>query len=542
MSEIAQFLAHNELFLLVFVILVGVSAAKLQVFGVPLGLAGVLFAGLFVATFFKPADSELHIAPQLKEFGLTLFVYCIGLSSGPGFFSAFRTRGVRLNLAVIFSLLLGAAVAVIGGRLLGLHHGLIAGVFCGALTNTPALGAATDVLRGTKEAVGPVLGYSVTYPFGVLGALLCFRVFISLRKKHSANDKNSLIPTRKPAIENAACLVTQAEAIEHSIGEQRVREKIGVIVCRVLRSGQQIVPTKYTVLKKGDILSIVGTHDAVKSAIAYFGEPSHIHPDADRENIDMRRILVSNRELAGLTVNELNLDRRFNAQISRLRRADVDLVPSPEFRIELGDRLRVVASRTQLPKVAKFFGDSERELAEVDFVGLALGLCAGLLLARVPIHLFGTTLTLGVAGGPLLVALLVGRAGRTGSISWTVPFETNRALRELGLLLFLAGVGVSAGAGLDQLAWGSAARLLILGILVTLTTTTMVLFLAKRWAKEGTVASMGVSSGMQTQPAILASAFELSGKSEETYVAYAVVYPVAMIGKILIAQMIALMA
>jgi putative transport protein len=178
----------------------------------------------------------------------------------------------------------------------------------------------------------------------------------------------------------------------------------------------------------------------------------------------------------------------------------------------------------------------------VDFVGLALGLCAGLLLARVPIHLFGTTLTLGVAGGPLLVALLVGRAGRTGSISWTVPFETNRALRELGLLLFLAGVGVSAGAGLDQLAWGSAARLLILGILVTLTTTTMVLFLAKRWAKEGTVASMGVSSGMQTQPAILASAFELSGKSEETYVAYAVVYPVAMIGKILIAQMIALMA
>jgi putative transport protein len=228
--------------------------------------------------------------------------------------------------------------------------------------------------------------------------------------------------------------------------------------------------------------------------------------------------------------------------VTRLRRADVDLVPSPEFKIELGDRLRIVAARDQLPKVARFFGDSERELAEVDFIGLALGLCAGLLLARVPIRLLDTTLTLGVAGGPLLVALLLGRWGRTGRIAWTLPFETNRALRELGLLLFLAGVGVTAGSGLDQLDWGNAARLLILGAIVTVCTTGAALALTHRWAKEGTVASLGVTSGMQTQPATLASAYELSGKSEETYVAYAVVYPVAMIGKILLAQLIALSA
>lgn len=542
MAHLSQFLAANELFLLFSVILLGVAAAKIQVFGVRLGLAGVLFAGLGIAAFLNPGEAALRIAPELKEFGLILFVYCVGLTSGPGFFSAFRTRGVKLNLAVIVSLLAGAAVAVLGGRLLGLDRGLIAGVFCGALTNTPALGAATDVLRGTKEAVGPVLGYSVTYPFGVLGALLCFRLFILPKKKAPHGGKDSLLPRKKPSIENAACTVTTDHAIEHSIGEQRIREKLGVIVSRVLRGGEQIVPTKYTVLKKGDILGIVGTRLAIQEAISYFGQPSHIHPDANREAVDMRRILVSKHELAGCTLEELNLDRKFNAQVTRLRRADVDLVPSPEFRIELGDRLRVVAPRAHLAKIAKFFGDSERELAEVDFIGLALGLCAGLLLARVPITLFGATLTLGVAGGPLLVALIVGRAGHTGRISWTLPFETNRALRELGLLLFLAGVGVSAGSGLDQLALGSATKLLVLGMAVTLVTTTMVLALVKGWAKEGSITSMGVASGMQTQPATLASAFELSGKSEETYVAYAVVYPVAMIGKILIAQMIALIA
>jgi putative transport protein len=337
-------------------------------------------------------------------------------------------------------------------------------------------------------------------------------------------------------------LVERSEVIGHSIGELRVHDSTGVIISRVQRGDEQIVPSKYTVLLLGDVLELVGTRDALQHAVPYFGKPSQIEPDASRARVDMRRILVSKKDLAGRTIKELCLDRKFHAQVTRLRRADVDLIPSPEFRLELGDRLRVVAARETLPEVAKFFGDSERELAEVDFIGLALGLCLGLILARFPLTLFGTTVTLGVAGGPLLVALLLGRLGRTGRISWTLPHETNRALRELGLLLFLAGVGVTAGAGLDQLAGGSALRLLLLGMLVTLAATTIVLVLTRFWAKEGAIASLGVSSGMQTQPATLAAAFELSAKSEETYVAYSIVYPVAMIGKILLAQLIALLA
>ncbi len=542
MASVADFLAQNELFLLFAVIFGGVLLARLQVFGVRLGLAGVLFAGLGLTAWLGDDKRPLVIAPEIKEFGLVLFVYCVGLTSGPGFFSAFRTRGVKLNLAIAISLVLGAVIAVLGGHLLGLSRGLIAGVFCGSLTNTPALGAATEVLSGKSGALEPVLGYSVTYPFGVLGALLCFRLFLFVQRRRLESERASLAPSSKTFIENASCLVTRSEVIEHSIGELEIRDKIGVIVSRVLRHGEQIVPTKYTVLKEGDILGVVGTRAAIRRAIPFFGEPSHIHPDANHESVDMRRILVSNRRLAGCTIKELGLERKFNAQVTRLRRADVDLVPSPEFQIEPGDRLRVVAPRTRMAELAKFFGDSERELADIDFIGLTLGLCAGLVLAKLPISLFGATVTLGVAGGPLLVALIVGRLGRTGEVTWSLPYETNRALRELGLLLFLAGVGVSAGSGLNQLAGSEGLLLFALGAAVTVITTTSALLLARLWAKEGTIASMGASSGMQTQPATLASAFELSGKSEEVYVAYAVVYPVAMIGKILLAQLIALSA
>ncbi len=539
MTAFTAFLANNEFFLLFFVIVAGVALAKIEVLGVRLGLAGVLFAGLGVAALVRPEGERLRIAPELKEFGLILFVYCVGLTSGPGFFSAFRTRGLRLNLAVILSLLAGAGLALVVGRSLGLDRGLIAGVFCGALTNTPALGAATDVLHGTANAVGPALGYSVTYPFGVLGALICFRGFVLLRKKRPRLD-DSMLPTAAPQIGNGAVTVTNAEVIGRSIGELRVQDELGVIVSRVLRNDEQIVPTKYTILQRGDVLGIVGTREAVAGAVSKLGEASSIHPEVNRASIETRRVLVSKRELTGTAIKDLALDRKFHAQVTRLRRADVDLVPSQDFLIEPGDRLRVVAAKEQLPAIARFFGDSERELAEVDFIGLALGLCAGLLLAVVPITISGTTLTLGAAGGPLLVALVLGRLGRTGRVTWTLPYETNRALRELGLLLFLAGVGVSAGGSLDQLAWTDAVHLLLVGALVTLATTIIALTLTRRWAKESSISSLGVASGMQTQPATLAAAFELAGKSEETYVAYAIVYPVAMIGKILLAQLLAL--
>jgi putative transport protein len=536
---IAEILSQHEILTLFCVIAVGLGISRLHVRGVKLGIAGVLFAGLGLSAWANLEGSELKLVTDLKEFGLILFVYCVGLNSGAGFFSAFRKRGLRLNLVLLCGLGGGAVIAILGGSIFQLPKGIVAGIFCGALTNTPALGAATDVLRGARESVDPVLGYSLTYPFGVIGALISFRVFASVRKKAFAEERARQAPTSKTHIVSATCVVQNDALLGHSIGELAIYSQKKVIVSRMRRDQEIVVPTKYTTLQAGDLVTFVGTEEAIDGSIEYFGSRSPIHLESSREKVDMRRILVSDHDVAGRPLSELDLERKFNAQVTRVRRADLDLVPSPDFKVLLGDRLRVVAPRERLPQVARFFGDSEKELAEIDFIALTIGIMAGLFFGLVPIALFGTEVTLGTAGGPLIVALLLGRVGRLGPLHFLLPFEVNQALKQLGLLLFLAGVGIGAGAALTQVVGKDALVIVGLGALVTMVTSLLTLLLATTWGGAGVVTALGVTSGMQTQPATLAAAYELSEESEKIYVGYALVYPVAMIGKILIAQILA---
>lgn len=539
MSKIAALLSQHEILTLFCVISVGLALSRLSHRGVKLGIAGVLFAGLGLAAWAKLEGSELKLVTDLKEFGLILFVYCVGLSSGAGFFSAFRERGLKLNLVLLCGLASGAVIALLGGHLFDLRRGIVAGIFCGALTNTPALGAATEVLRSARESVDPVLGYSLTYPFGVLGALVAFRAFVSLRSRAFSAEKARHAPTSKSQIVSVTCVVENPEILGRSIGELRISSHKKVIVSRMRRGKEVLVPTKYTSFREGDLVTLVGTEEALDESIAFFGKRSNVHLESDRETVDTRRILVSDRAVAGSALSELDLDRKFNAQVTRVRRADLDLVPSPDFKILLGDRLRVVAPRIRLPEVARFFGDSEKELADIDFIALTLGVAAGLCFGLVPFSLLGTDVSLGAAGGPLIVALLLGRVGRVGPLNFLLPFEVNQSIKQLGLLLFLSGVGISAGGALTQVVGTEALIIVALGAVVTLVTAIVTLALATRWGRAEVVTALGVTSGMQTQPATLAAAYELSDKAEEIYVAYALVYPVAMIGKILIAQLLA---
>lgn len=539
-AALGDLLARHELLLLFVVIVLGLLLGRVELCGVRLGVAGVLFVGLGLSAWVRAPAGRLELAPQLKDLGLVLFVYCVGLTSGPGFFSAWRNRGLRPNLVVLLALTCGALVAAFVGKLMGLDRGQIAGVFCGALTNTPALGAASDRLAGTPLESHAALGYSVTYPFGVLGALLLSRGFARLARRELAREHESQANT-KTSIESANLQITSAEVIGRSLGELRVRDVVGVVVSRVRHGAELVVPTKHTRFDRGDVITVVGTSAAIHAAVALFGKPSLERLEIGRDKIDMRRILVSRGEHAGCMLSELDLERRFNAQITRVRRADVDLLASDALRLELGDRLRVVAPPPQLRELSAFLGDSERELAEVDYVAFGLGLCAGLLLARLPLPLFGNQFTLGNAGGPLVVALVLGRLARSRSLVWAMPHEANHTLRELGLLLFLAGVGVTAGGRLDGVLNRQGWLMLALGGAVTLVTTAVALPLLRGWARASVISSLGSASGLQTQPATLAAAFELSKCSDETYVAYALVYPVAMIAKILLAQVIVLL-
>lgn len=540
MDTLRHLLVRQELLLVFLVILTGLVLGRVEYRGVRLGSAGALFAGLAFGALLRPGQ-EAGMAAALKELGLVVFVYCIGLTSAPGLFSAWRRGGVRLNLVIFAALACAALVAVFGGRLLGLDRGQIAGVFCGALTNTPALGAVTDRLAGSALSLQPVLGYSVSYPFGVLGALVSFRVFASLRRK-SLRLELERNARRQDEIATLNIRVTSPDVLGRSLAELRVRETLGVVMSRLRRGGRVIVPTRETELRAGDVVTVVGTASAVGAALERLGERSSERLELQRDRVDMRRILLSRNELVGCAIGELGLEERFNAQVTRVRRADVDLLPSEQLRLERGDRLRVVAPVDRLSELGRYFGDSERELAAIDYVAFTLGICAGLLLARVPLPIAGTRLQLGSAGGPLLVALVLGRLGRTGHLVWSIPHEANVVLRELGLLLFLAGVGLGAGGHLAEVYSEQGLVMLGLGAGVTFVASGIALALAHTWGRASVTSSLGATSGMQTQPATLSAAFDLSGRSEETMVAYALVYPTAMIGKILLAQLIVLLA
>ena len=541
MTYLVDYLRASELLLLFTVVVTGLALGRISYHGFKLGVAGVLFSGLALGAFLSIPGAELRLAPQLRDLGLVLFVYLVGLASGPGFFTAWHRDGKRINSVVVLALIVGWVTALSGGAWLELDRGFVAGVLSGALTNTPALAAASERLQGTALAGHPAVGYSITYPFGVLGALAIFRILARVRRSALAEEKARQDKVVNPPLRSGNFEISNPEVAGKSIGELRVRDEVGVVVSRWNREGVTQVPTKYTVLARGDVVTAVGTPEALARAESYFGARSDRQLETYREQVDMRRILVSRRDLVGRTLAELDLQRRFNAQVTRVRRADLDLLPSADMRLALGDRLRVVAPRSRLPELAAFFGDSEKALAEIDFVALASGILAGLVLARLPLPAPSGHLELGIAGGPLLVALVLGRLGRSGPLVWSVPYEANVALREMGLLLFLSGVGVGAGTALRSIDAPSGVAMLGLGALVTVVTSLTVLVLAPVFAGSSVVGTMGTTSGMQTQPATLAAAYELSGRSDEVYVSYALVYPVAMIGKILLAQLIVLL-
>ncbi len=543
MDYLRTIVAQSEPLLLFLVIGLGFLLGQIKYRGFKLGVAGVLFAGLFFGGWVPEGAEPLSIAHQVMQIGLILFVYTIGLSSGAGFFASLKSHGLRFNISLVVSLSLGAAATLGVGLWMGLEHGQIAGVFCGGLTNTPALAAVTEFMinSGIGDPRNPAVGYSMTYPFGILGGMMAFQVFALAYRKAAVREKTDADARalKRSSLITAQFEVRNPELYGRAIGELRIQEQTGMVVSRHRHGDGVAVATKYSVLNEGDVLTAAGAEVDIQKAEGYFGAKSVAPQTETSGTIVMRRILVSRKELAGKTIRGLELDRRFNAQITRLRRADIDMVPDHHtFRVALGDRVRVVMPKENAAEVAEYFGDSERSISELDYTALTLGISLGVLLGMIPIPVpGGSFVSLGFAGGPLVAGLILGRLGRTGPLVWSLPLESNNALRHIGLLFFLAAVGVLAGGRFLHALSSSGWQLFTLVFLTTTITTTLMLLLLRHYGQATVVEAIGATSGMQTQPATLARAYDMS-KSEDTFVAYATTYPVAMVGKILIAQLI----
>lgn len=542
LNGIVQFLRENPLMLLFLVAAIGYPLGRLRIGGASLGVAAVLFVGLA----FGALDPDLKLPDVVSNLGLVLFVYTIGLSSGSVFFGSMRRQGLRANLLVFGMLLFAAGLAAAAKLLLSLKATLTAGMFAGSLTNTPALAGVIEHVRSTAPAAlleqmtaEPVIAYSLTYPMGVLGMLL---VIYLLQRVWKIDYRAELEQAREYGVaqeplENITLRVQADQDL--SIAELVVRHGWDVIFSRLKRAGQTRLVSGQDRLLAGDLLSVVGRREELDRVTVVLGDPVEEHLEFDVSVYDKRRIFISNPAMAGRKLRDLRLGDRYGAIVSRVRRGDLEILPHGDTVLALGDQVRVLAPHDKLSQVASFFGDSYRAVSEIDVLAFGLGAALGLLVGMIPIPLpGGMTLRLGIAGGTLLVALVLGALGRTGPIIWEMPYSANLTLRQVGLIFFLAGIGTRAGyAFFSTLRQGDGWLVLAAGAALTCIIALATLWVGHKWMRIPMGLMVGILAGLQTQPAVLGFGLEQSG-NDLPNIGYATVYPIAMIGKILLAQML----
>jgi putative transport protein len=514
-------LVDHPVALLFVVLACGAALGAIRVRGVSLGPAGALFAGLALSAI----DERLAIPEVVGSVGLALFTYGIGLSSGPQFFTSLRSQARSLGV-VAGCLVLAATLVHLLGQLLSLGQGTVAGLFAGALTNTPALAAARDALDGATE---PVVGYSVAYPIGVVGMILV--VALSLRsstRRPNADDRD--VPV---------ALGSRTIRVRHGhVGTVGELGLTAAVVARVERDGVQVVPGADFELRSGDLVSVTAPVGALDEVTARLGTATDEQLSHDRSRLDMRRIVVSARRLTGQRLGDLQLHQHFGAVATRVRRGDVDLLAHDDLVLQPGDRVRVVGPRERMGEISALLGDSERRIGELDALGYTLGLALGALLGLVEIPLGGATFALGTAGGPLVVGLLLGRLERSGPITWQPPYGAGLSIRQLGTILFLGTVGSRSGSALvDALSSAEGAKLALAAVVVVTVTAAVFVWVARRRLGLGGARLSGTLAGLETQPAVLAFATEQT-TDDRVSTAYALVFPVAMLIKIVLAQVL----
>ncbi len=539
-------LRENSLLLLFVVAAIGYLAGRVRVRGISLGVAAVLFVGLGASAL----DAKLQLPEIVPQLGLTLFVYTLGLASGPGFFSSFQKRGLR-DAAIASGTLGVGALLVAGAHLLfGVPAATAAGVFAGALTNTPALAGVMQQLSasggaapGTAAAAAPVVGYSVAYPFGVLGAIAAIAIAERLGRRRDASTTPSLRPPGSEGrrITSRTVRVTSPEAIGKPADALVKHGGWDVLLGRIRRGKTVSIVDDLTVLADGDHVTVVGPEDEVARVTIALGEVAAESLEMDRSVIDYRRMFVTNPKVVGRPLSELQLHQRFGAIVTRVRRGDVELLADEDMMLEAGDRVRVVAPRERLDELSAFFGDSYKAVAEIDVLTFGLGVAIGIAIGEIPIPLpGGVTFRLGAAGGPLVAGLVLGRLGRTGPLPWSLPYSANLTLRQLGLVLFLAGVGTRSGSTFAAtIAKGGALPLVGLGVAVTVLVATSIVIVGRRLRIPVPILA-GMIAGIHTQPAALMFACERT-KNESPNVGYTAVFPLATIVKIVFAQLLVML-
>ena len=534
-----------------FVIAVGVLLGKIKIFGISLGVTFVLFVGILAGHFGFTGNQS--ILSFLQDFGLILFVFCIGLQVGPSFFSSFKKGGIRLNMLAVGIVALNIAVAIIiyyalQGRV---EIPMMVGILCGAVTNTPGLGAANEALQQLGYQ-GPeiAMGYACAYPLGVMGiilSLILIRYICRVNLDKEADDiqkEEEANPHLKPynialKVENAALSGKKLSQVQSFLARD--------FVCsRILQDGHVHIPNADTVLRLGDEMNIVCAEDDSEAIQAFIGSKVD---DVDWDNqskqdkpMVSRRILVTQPAINGKTLGELHFSSMYGVNVTRVNRSGMDLFAARQLILQVGDRVMVVGPQDAIERVADLLGNQLKRLDHPNIVTIFVGILCGILFGSLPIAFPGipTPVKLGLAGGPLIVSILIRRFGHKVKLVTYTTMSANLMLREVGLVLFLASVGIKAGGNFVQtVVEGDGLLYVGIGFLITIIPLLIIGMVARWRHKVNYFTLMGLIAGSNTDPPALAYANQISG-NDAPAVGYSTVYPLAMFLRILTAQLLIL--
>ena len=548
MSEIALTVS-----VLALVAVVGLWIGNVKIRGVGFGIGGVLFGGIIVGHFVDQAGITLS-SPMLhfiQEFGLILFVYTIGIQVGPGFFASLRVSGLRLNLFAVLIVIIGGLVTAILHKLFDIPLPVVLGIFSGAVTNTPALGAGQQILRdlGTPMEMVDQMGmsYAMAYPFGICGILftmwmlrVIFRVNVETEaQQHESSRTNggALIKTINIRVENPNLHDLAIKDVPILNGDK-------IICSRLKREETLKVPSPDTIIQLGDLLHLVGQPADLHNAQLVIGQEVDTSLSTKGTDLRVERVVVTNENVLGKRIRDLHFKERYDVVISRLNRAGVELVASGDISLQFGDILNLVGRPSAIDAVANVLGNAQQKLQQVQMLPVFIGIGLGVLLGSIPVFVpgFPAALKLGLAGGPLIMALILGRIGSIGKLYWFMPPSANLALRELGIVLFLSVVGLKSGGDfVNTLVNGEGLSWIGYGALITAVPLITVGILARMLAKMNYLTMCGMLAGSMTDPPALAFANNLHPTSGAAALSYATVYPLVMFLRIITPQLLAVL-
>ena len=534
-----------------FVIAAGVLLGKIKFFGISLGVTFVLFVGILAGHFGFTGNPA--ILSFVQDFGLILFVFCIGLQVGPSFFSSFKRGGITLNLLAVGIVFLNIAVALIlyfalQGRV---DIPMMVGILCGAVTNTPGLGAANEALQQLHYQ-GPeiAMGYACAYPLGVMGIILSMIIIRYICRVDVKQDSDEIQkeeeanPHMKPY---TISLKVQNEALSGKTLSQVQNFLARDFVCtRIIQDGHMITPNANTVLRLGDRMFLVCAEDDSEAIMAFIGPKIEQDWDATNQQdkpMVSRRILVTQPNINGKTLGELHFSSMYGVNVTRVNRSGMDLFAARQLRLQVGDRVMVVGPQDAIERVANLLGNQLRRLDHPNIVTIFVGILCGILFGSLPIAIPGmpTPVKLGLAGGPLIISILIGRFGHKVKLVTYTTMSANLMLREVGLVLFLASVGIKAGENFVQMVVeGDGVLYVGLGFLITFIPLIITGIIARWHHRVNYFTLMGLIAGSNTDPPALAYANQIAG-NDAPAVGYSTVYPLTMFLRILTAQLLILL-